>query len=368
MGRKQPRVAIVHDWLVTYGGGERVVELLHEVFPQAPVYTLVYDKKNLSPVFDDYDVRTTYLQKIPGAVHWYKNLLTLMPGAFERLDLTEYDIVISSCSSCSKGVITRADAVHICYCHTPIRYIWSHYHEYRNHSGWLKRLLIPFLTHRIRMWDFQAAQRVDFFLANSKTTAQRIKKYYGRESNVVYPGVHMNERPASEQPEEFYLVVGRFTHYKRIDLAVQACTNLKRRLIVVGGGDEEKTLREIAGDCVTFAGRLSDEEICDLYWSAKAFLFPGEEDFGITPVEAQSAGCPVIAYGRGGATESVIDKKTGVFFYEQTVEAMEDAIERFEREGVLLNRLEIQQTAMRFSQENFKQQVSDFANAVWPVR
>lgn len=361
----QPRVAIVHDWLVTFGGGERVVELLHSLFPQAPIYTLVYDAKRLAPHFSDCDVHTTYLQKVPGARRMYKSLLTFMPGAFERLDLTAYDIVISSCSSCCKGVITRADAVHICYCHTPTRYIWSHFHEYRQHAGALKRLLIPALVHRTRMWDFQAAQRVDLFLANSNTTAQRIRKYYRRTSRVVYPGVRMEPRPALEQPQDYYLVVGRMIYYKRVDLAVAACTRLNRRLIVVGGGEEEKTLRAMAGDCVEFAGRLSDAEIQDLYRSAKAFLFPGEEDFGITPVEAQSAGCPVIAYGRGGGTESVTDGETGVFFHEQTVEAMTQAILDFERQGVALSRQEIQQRANRFSEQIFCENIQQIVQEAW---
>jgi len=363
--RQQPRIAIVHDWMVNFGGAERVLELLHRIFPEAPIYTLVYDAKRISPHFSDCTVRTTYVQKLPGATRLYKNLLTLMPGAFERLDLTDYDIVISSCSSCSKGIITRADAVHICYCHTPTRYIWSHFHEYKNHASLLKRLLMPFLIHHTRIWDFQAAQRVDLFLANSKTTSQRIQKYYRRNSTVVYPGVRMEKRAALEQPDEYYLIVGRLIYYKRFDLAVKACTNLKRRLIVVGTGDEEKLLRSMAGECITFTGRLSDTEIHDLYRSAKAFLFPGEEDFGITPVEAQSAGCPVIAYGRGGATESVIDGKTGRFFCEQTVAAMEEAILHFEKNGVEYSRSQIQQSAVRFSEELFCTKIADTVQTVW---
>lgn len=363
--RKSPRVAIVHDWLVNYGGAERVLELLHRIFPEAPIYTLVYHAKHLSPHFDDCDIRTTYMQHIPGAHKLYKNFLTLMPGAFERLDLSEFDIVISACSACCKGVITRADAVHICYCHTPIRYVWSHFHEYRAHANWFKRLLIPFLIPKIRLWDFQAAQRVDLFLANSQTTAQRIRKYYRREAQVVYPGVHMEPKPAVEKEEEYYLIVGRFIYYKRFDLAVQACTRLKRRLIVVGCGDEEKALHAMAGDTITFTGRISDEEMHELYRSAKAFLFPGEEDFGITPVEAQTAGCPVIAYGRGGATESVIDQKTGVFFHEQTVEALENAILQFEECGVDYSRSQIQQSALRFSEEVFCQKVQQIAQEAW---
>ena len=347
------KVAIVHDWLVNYGGAERVVEQLHALFPQAPVYTLVYDRKKMPARFHAYDIRTTYLQKFPFATRLYKNMLTLMPGAFERLDLTEYDLVISSCSSCSKGVITRPDAVHICYCHTPTRYVWDFYYTYVANAGWLKRLLIPHMMQKMRVWDRLAADRVDYFVANSRYIARRIQKFYRREAEVVYPGVRIGECALAEQPDDYYLIVSRFTYYKRIDLAVRACTKLNKRLVVVGGGEEEKRLRALAGPTVEFRGRLTDEEIRALYARAKAFLFPGEEDFGITPVEAMSAGCPVLAYGRGGVTETVLDGKTGLFFAEQTEEALISCIERFEREGVAYTRAELRAHSLRFSEERF---------------
>jgi len=347
------KVAIVHDWLVNYGGAERVIEQLHALFPEAPVYTLVYDAKTMPARFRGYDIRTTYLQKLPFAARLYKNMLTLMPGAFERLDLTEYDLVVSSCSSCSKGVITRPDAAHICYCHTPTRYLWDFYYTYVSNAGWLKRRLIPPMIHRMRIWDRLAADRVDHFVANSNFIAQRIRKYYRREADVVYPCVHINEFPLAEQPDDYYLIVSRFTYYKRIDLAVQACSRLGKRLIVVGGGEEEKRLRALAGPTVEFRGRLSDDEIKALYARAKAFLFPGEEDFGITPVEAMSAGCPVLAYGRGGVRETVLDQKTGLFFSEQTVESLMACIERFEREGVSYSRAQMREHSLRFSEERF---------------
>lgn len=347
------KVAIVHDWLVNYGGAERVVEQLHALFPEAPVYTLVYDKKRMPVRFRAYDIRTTYLQKFPFATRLYKNMLTLMPGAFERLDLTEYDLVISSCSSCCKGVITRPDAVHICYCHTPTRYVWDFYYTYVANAGWLKRLLIPSMMQKMRVWDRLAADRVDYFIANSRYIARRIQKFYRREASVVYPGVRIGEYPLAEQPDDYYLIVSRFTYYKRIDLAVRACTKLKKRLVVVGGGEEEKRLRALAGPTVEFRGRLTDEEVRSLYARAKAFLFPGEEDFGITPVEAMSAGCPVLAYGRGGVTETVLDGKTGLFFTEQTEDALISCIERFEREGVAYTRAELRAHSLRFSEARF---------------
>lgn len=354
------KVAIVHDWLVTYAGADRVVDQLHQLFPNAPIYTLVYDKAKMPKQFESYDIRTTYVQKIPFATKLYKSMLTLMPRAFEQLDLSEYDLVISSCSSCSKGVITRSDAVHICYCHTPIRYVWDFYYTYLQNAGWLKRRLMPGMIHRVRIWDRLAADRVDHFVANSRYIAKRIEKYYRRDAQVIYPGVHINEYDIQEQPEDYYLMVGRMTYYKRCDIAVQACTALNKRLIVVGRGDEEKKLRAMAGASVSFTGALSDEEIKKLYLGAKAFLFPGEEDFGITPVEAQSAGCPVLAFGRGGATETVLDGQTGLMFEQQTVEAMQACIQRFEEKGVSFTRQQIREHSKKFSEERFRDEIWAF--------
>ncbi|MBM6717316.1 glycosyltransferase [Gemmiger formicilis] len=357
MQNNKLKVAIVHDWLVSYAGADRVVDCMHHVFPDAPIYTLVYDKDKMPAWFRDYDIRTTWIQKLPFATKLYKKLLPLMPSAFEALDLSEYDLVLSSSSSCSKGVITRPDAVHICYCHTPIRYVWDFYYTYRANANPLVRAVMPGQMHKLRQWDKCAADRVDYFIANSRYIAQRIKKYYRRDSDVIYPCVHINQSPFVEK-EDFYLVVGRFTWYKRIDLAVAACTKLGRRLVVIGSGDEESRLRAIAGPTVEFkGGGLSDEEVRDYYLRAKAFLFPGEEDFGITPVEAQSAGTPVLAYGRGGACETVEDGRTGLLFHAQTVDSLAECIEKFEAEGVACTKEEIRAHSLRFSEERFEAQL-----------
>ena len=357
------KTAIIHDWLVTYAGADRLVDQLHQIFPNAPIYTLVYDKSKMPDWFKSYDIRTTYLQKIPFATKLYKNMLTLMPGAFECLDLTEFDLVISSCSSCSKGVITRPDAVHICYCNTPTRYLWDLYYAYLNNAGLVKRLLIPRMARKMRLWDRLAADRVDHFIANSVFTASRIRKYYRRDSDVIYPGVQINEYNPSNEPEDYYLMAGRFSYYKRFDLGVMACSALGRKLIVVGRGDEEKRLHKLAGPTVTFAGAVSDEELKRLYSKAKAFIFPGLEDFGITPVEAQGAGCPVLAYGKGGTLETVLDGKTGAFFAEQTVESLCDCIRRFERDGVAYTRSQIHRHSREFSQERFRKEILSFCEA-----
>lgn len=353
MSNKQPKVAIVHDWLVSYAGADRVVDCMHRVFPDAPIYTLVYDEKAMPQWFKNYDIRTTYIQKLPFATKIYKALLPMMPRAFEALDLSEYDMVISSCSSCSKGVITRPDAVHICYCNTPTRYVWDFYYTYRANANPLVRAVMPGQMYKLRQWDKCAADRVDYFIANSHYIAQRIKKYYRRDSDVIYPCVHINEEPFEEK-EDFYLVVGRFTWYKRIDLAVAACTMLGKPLVVIGAGGEESRLHALAGPTVTFKGALTDAEVRSHYLRAKAFLFPGEEDFGITPVEAQSAGTPVLAYGRGGVCETVLDGKTGLFFEEQTPESLAACIEKFEAEGVALDREGIRAHSRSFGEERFE--------------
>lgn len=357
MQNNKLKVAIVHDWLVSYAGADRVVDCMHHVFPDAPIYTLVYDKEKMPAWFRDYDIRTTWIQKLPFATKLYKKLLPLMPGAFEALDLSEYDLVLSSSSSCSKGVITRPDAVHICYCHTPIRYMWDFYYTYRANANPLVRAVMPSQMHKLRQWDKCAADRVDYFIANSRYIAQRIKKYYRRDSDVIYPCVHINQSPFVEK-EDFYLVVGRFTWYKRIDLAVAACTKLGRRLVVIGTGDEESRLKAMAGPTVEFkGGGLSDEEVRGYYLRAKAFLFPGEEDFGITPVEAQSAGTPVLAFGRGGACETVEDGRTGLLFHAQTVESLAECIEKFEAEGVACSKEEIRAHSLSFSEARFEEEL-----------
>ena len=357
------KVALVQDWLVKFGGAEWTLLNWHMIFPDAPLYVLVYDKAKMGSVFGDFDIRTTYIQKIPGGVKFYQAFLPLMPGAWERLDLTEYDLVISSCSSCCKGIITRPDAVHICYCHTPTRYFWDMFYEYRKESNILKRLLMPFFIHRLRVWDRVAADRVDFFIANSKFTQTRIKKYYRRDSDVIYSvggNFVSQELFDSTKKENFYLVVGRLIGYKRFDLAIEACNRLGKRLVVIGTGSEEERLKKIAGPTIEFKGYCSDLMIQQFYAKAKAFIFPGLEDFGFTPIEAQSGGTPVLAYGKGGALETVEEGETGMFFYEQNIDAIVACINKFEEQGVNKSSFEIRNFANKFSAENFRKQMLDY--------
>jgi glycosyltransferase involved in cell wall biosynthesis len=331
--RNQPKVAIVHEWLTNMGGSEQVVSVLLELFPDAPVYTSLFEPANLVPSLAEADVRPSFLQRLPKFLRKHQNLLPLMPYAFEQFDLSDYDLVISSSSSCAKGVITGTKTIHVCYCYTPMRYAWDSYHLYMKSLKGLKRWVAIWLMHRIRLWDRLSADRVDHFIAISHAVQKRIRKHYRRESSVVYPPVDIERFTSTCEREEFYLVVSRLVGYKRVDLAIEACNRLGRNLVVIGDGQEQKRLKAMdcgKGETIKFIGRQSDAVVADYLGRARAFLFPGEEDFGLTMVEALASGCPVIAYGQGGAVDIVEDGVTGVLFNVQTVEGMMDGILRFE--------------------------------------
>jgi glycosyltransferase involved in cell wall biosynthesis len=347
-------VALITDWMSNVGGGGRVLSHLHAMFPEAPIYTTILDPSTLSPAMREWDVRTSFLQRIPFARRHYQAFLPLMPLAFEQFDLRAYDLVISASSACAKGVITSPDTCHVCYCYTPCRYLWDLYPDYTQYSR--ARPLMAAAAHWLRQWDRVSADRVDHFVAISQEVAGRIRKHYRRQTEVVYPPVD-TERvlPNGAPPEDFYLVVSRLVPYKRVDLAVAAATRMRRRLIVVGRGPELKRLRSIAGPTVEFAGWRSDEEVGELMARCRALLFPGHEDFGITPVEAQAAGRPVIAYARGGATETVADGATGVHFEQQSEDALIEAIRRFERQS--WSAQQCRDNALRFSATEFRERM-----------
>jgi glycosyltransferase involved in cell wall biosynthesis len=324
------RVAITYDWLNQYGGGERVLTELHGLFPDAPIYTALYDPSRLPAHMQGWDVRPSFLQRIPFAARRHQPFLPLMPTAFEEFDLSEYDLVLTMSSACAKGVITPPGTLNLCYCLTPCRYIWDLYHEYTR--GLRLRPLIAPVAQWLRMWDQLSSERVDDFMAISHEVASRIRRHYRRDAEVIYPPVEVDRFAPSGRPaEDFYLVVSRHVAYKRLDLAVEAANRLGRRLVVVGDGPQRRRLEALAGPTVEFIGRQSDEQIASLYARCRALLFPGWEDFGIAPVEAQAAGRPVIAYGRGGATETVVHGATGVFFEEQSVDSLAQAMLDFER-------------------------------------
>ena len=354
------KVALVHEWLISNAGSERVLLDLHEIWPDAPIYTLVYDETKAPDWTHDCDIRTTRLQRIPGAKTHHKLMLSMMPRAWEELDLTSYDLVVSSCSSCCKGVITRPDALHVCYCHSPIRYAWDLYHEYLAGTDRIRRAAMRRIIPRIREWDFLAAQRVDAFVANSAYVAQRINKFYRREAEVIHPAMPVSAAEPRE-PEDYYLVVSRFVSYKRVDLAIEACNLRGARLKVVGsGGEEEGRLRELAGPTVEFVGYVEDDAMVDLYAGAKALLFPGVEDFGLTPIESMASGTPVLAFAKGGVLETVRDGETGLFFPEQSAVSLATCMERLEDEGVAWSRDQIADYGKGFSRERFREDFSAF--------
>ena len=336
-----PKIAIVADWLTNMGGAENAVLAMHEAFPDAPIYTSTFTPETM-PAFKDLDVRTTYLQKLPKPFRkLHKFFPILRVNAFKKLDLSEFDIIISSSSAESKQVQkTRPNQVHICYCHTPIRYYWSHYDEYRRDPGfgklnWLVRLAMPLMIPALKKADLKAAQKVDVFIANSTEVQKRIKKYYGKTSTVIYPPVDVNRFTPSLTRGDYYVALGRQVPYKRIDLAVAAATKLGIKLRVYGNGSEHQHLVDIAGPTVRFFtdrfGDASDDAVTMALNSAKGYIFPAEEDFGIVQVEALAAGAPVIAYSKGGALDIVQDGESGVLFHQQTVGAVVDAIKRAEQ-------------------------------------
>ena len=324
------RVAIVHYWLVSMRGGEKVVEQLCEMFPQADIHTLVVDRSALSDRLLAHRIIPSVLQRVPGAAKRYKSLLPLMPHALEAMDLTDYDLVISSESGPAKGVVPRADALHLCYCHSPMRYLWDQYHEYRAHAGPASRLAMSLFGPKLRRWDVTTAARVDAFVANSAHVANRIERYWRRDATVVHPPVGVDDFVERPPKGDFYLCAGQLVRYKRVDLAVEAFTRSGRPLVVIGAGEEERRLRAIAGPNVTIMGPQPFSVLRDHLARTKALVFPGEEDFGIVPVEAMASGTPVIAFGRGGALETVRDGVTGVLFDQQTPDALQAAVTRFE--------------------------------------
>lgn len=366
------RIAIVHYWFVSRRGGERVVEALCELFPQADLFALVADLKTLSPELQKHELTTSFLQKLPGSRKWHRHLLPLYPLAVEQFDLRGYDLVISSESGPAKGVLTAPDTCHICYCHAPMRYVWNFYQEYKNGSGLgpLRRLAFGLTAHYIRLWDQASAARVDYFAANSRNVAARIKKYYRREAEVIHPPVDVEGAPFSGNIEDYYLVVGQLVNYKRVDLAIEACNKLGRALRVVGVGEEYKRLRRMAGKTVSFLGALSDEEIRKQYAQCRALLFPGEEDFGMVPVEAQASGRPVIAFGKGGARETIIGahqdelaipgQSTGVFFANPNVNSLVDAIRDFEAVEHRFSPSFIREHAEQFDTKHFLRRMGSF--------
>ncbi len=369
---QKTRIAIVHYWFVNRRGGERVVESIADMFPSADIFSLVVDHARLSPTLRGRSIKTSFLQKIPGNRRWHRQMLPLYPFALEQFDLRGYELVISSESGPAKGVLTNSRTCHICYCHSPMRYLWDFYHGYREGTsiGKISRPVFSIAAHYLRMWDTASAQRVDHFVANSQNVAARIRKQYRRDSTVIYPPVKVQAGYLADRIEDYYLVAGQLVDYKRVDLAIAACNRLGQRLHIVGEGEQFKRLRRLAGPTIHFFGALSDADLHEQYAHCRALLFPGEEDFGIVPVEALSFGRPVIAFGRGGATETVkgvypdapapVETSCGILFREQTPDSLIDAIRTFDAVEYRFTPLFIKQQAERFGETHFKENFARF--------
>ncbi len=351
------KVAIVCSWLNQYGGAERVLEVIHSMYPQAPVYTSIFWPQNLPAAYREWDIRVSYLDRLPLIHRHHQWFLFFYASAFESFDLSEYDLVLSVTSGFAHGVITRPETLHICYCLTPARFLWN-YDAYVAREGLrLAQWVLPPFVRQLRRWDRAAADRVDHFVAISEAVRQRIVKSYGRESKVIYPPVDVRRFQLSPEHGDYFLIISRLVPYKRIDLAVEAFTRLGLPLWIIGDGRDRRALESMAGPNVRFLGRLGDEEARRHLERCRAFIFPGEEDFGIAPLEAQAAGRPVIAYAGGGALETVIEGKTGLFFHEATPQSLAEAVRGF-RDGQF-DPATLREHALHFDHAVFQKEFSD---------
>lgn len=365
------RIAIAHHWFVTKGGGERVAEVIGSIFPDADVFTLLSEPEQVPPGLAGRHLTNSFLQRIPGSRQFHRHLLPLYPLAAKRLDLTAYDLVISSDSGPIKGVATRPDATHICYCHSPMRYLWDGYDDYLQSMSSVVKLPFALSAKYVRRWDHAAAQRVTHFIANSNYVAARIQRNYGRQSTVIHPPIDTSRGLLASQTEDYYLAAGRLVPYKKTEILIQACNRLGRRLRVAGVGPELERLRRIAGPTIEFVGKLSETELWNTYARCRALFFAADEDFGMVPLEAQACGRPVIAYGKGGSLETVRghgqgSEATGIFFDQQTPESLMHAMEEFEAQEGNFHPVAIRAHARKFDTNVFIEHMKEFLAQVAP--
>lgn len=356
-------LAIVHDYLTQFGGAEQVLKSFYHLYPEAPIYTLLYDKKAMGEMFNQVQIRVSYLRKFPRFFQKNKKwLLPFLPTAPETFDLRDYNLILSSSSAFAKGIITKPKAIHICYCHSPMRFVWDWHHNYLKEQKLkgLKKLLAVLFLHYIRMWDQSSAERVDYFIANSKTTQGRIKKYYGRDSQVIYPPVDIEKFIPIKENKGYFLIVSRLSPYKRIDLAVEAFNKLELPLVIIGQGPQKRQLQKLANKNIKFLGFQPEEKVKEYYQNCQALIFPGEEDFGITAIEAMAAGKPVLAFRSGGLTETVIEGVTGEFFDDPISEVLADGVRRLRENQNKYEPLIIRGQAEKFSRQRFEKEIKEF--------
>ncbi len=361
------KIALVHDWLTGMRGGEKVLEALCELYPQADLFTLLHNPGSVSPLIENRRIVTSFINRLPGKSSRYRHYLPLFPTAIEQFNFKDYDLIISTSHCVAKGVRTPPHALHISYLHTPMRYVWDMYEAYFgvDRTNWLARKIIPFFANYLRMWDVTSSNRVDHFIANSQHVARRITKYYRRDATVIYPPVDTEKFSISPRDGKYYLMITALVPYKKVELAIQVFNTLDMPLYIIGSGPEKTKLEKNASDNVRFFDWVSDDELHRFAADCRALIFPGEEDFGIVPLEVQSCGKPVIAYARGGALETVIgyDGKnegqcTGVFFYEQTASALREAIKQFE--ALFWDFEFIHAHAQKFSKARFLAEIREF--------
>jgi len=362
------KVALVHESLTRLGGAERVLAEMHRLYPDAPIYALLHEDSVTRTLFPDANLHFSFLRRFPEFLRKRERLfLPLLPVVPETFDLSRYDVVISSASAFAKGVVTRPGTLHICYCHSPTRYLWDWYPHVLEEfgDGGVKYGFLSILLHYLRMWDQAAARRVDFFIANSRTTAARIKKYYRRDSDVIYPPVNINRFKPTKENKGYFLVVSRLSPYKRIDVAIHAFNKLELPLVIVGEGRDRERLQGIAGPKIKFRGFVEDEKLPEIYAGARALIFPGEDDFGIVPVEAMAAGKPVIALRRGGVTETILEGVTGEMFDEPHEAMLAEAVRSFMEKEKDYDVQKIRARAELYSEENFKRNLEKYVTTKW---
>ncbi|MDQ1640622.1 MAG: hypothetical protein QOF62_3961 [Pyrinomonadaceae bacterium] len=361
------RIAVFHDNFAQMGGAEKVAEEIYNLLPGASLHSTVAISEILSPGLQQAKIKTSWMQHLPGLRRHFRHYFLFYPLAVESVDLSSYDLIVSSCFGYAKGIRKRKDAIHVCYCHTPMRWVWR-YEDYSERAGFgrLSRRLLPLLLAVLKRWDLRAARRPDYFIANSETVAKRIKTFYGRDSIVIPPPIDVSRFQPDPLQEDYYLVLSRLVPYKRIDLAVAACTKLNRKLLVIGDGPDRARLEKIAGPSIRFLGRQSDEAVVRHAARCRALLFPGEEDFGMTPLEVNAAGRPVIAFRAGGAVETVVEGRTGIFFDKAEAASLMQAIKDFE--SFSWNVDELRAHAAKFDRTVFAARLTEYLQTVAPIQ